>query len=277
MRRFLTFRAGIGVSVINLGYRMLGSLHDPLQRTERTAQRALVPEMTRHLELVRRFSPVIEYAAHIALASPTPSADARSVATKLLFRMYDDLRCLVLLAERGYPLQAASIAASVYETGFSLALVCADFELARKWAMHDGPTRSWHPVKDLAHKARIFMNDPNAEETAARDYKNYRQLCMGKHANPLLQLQLGHVIEDRTVTFTPGPDTSEAGIRGGMFALEHAALYALIGITYYTTHIAHDQRGELPKALDEMSQERSQLHNEAELRWGTEDPFPGKW
>jgi hypothetical protein len=267
----------MGVTVIDLGYRMLGSLHDPLQRAERAAQRAIGSEMTRSLELVRRFSPVIEYAARSALASPTSSADARSVATKLLFRIYDDLRSLVLLAERGYPLQAASIAASVYETGFSLALVCADFELARKWAMHDDPTRSWHPVKDLARRARMFMNDPNASETAARDYKNYRQLCMGKHANPLLQLQHGHVFEDLTVIFTPGPDTSEAGIRGGMFALEHAALYALIGITYYTTHIAHDQRGELPKALDEISRERSQLHDEAKLRWGTEDPFPGKW
>jgi hypothetical protein len=101
---------------------------------------------------------------------------------------------------------------------------------------------------------------------------------MAKHANPLLQSRFGHEVQDQAVVFSNGPDASEQSVRVAWFALEHAAGLACVAMSsFLACHLDPSVRAALNAELANLEQRRGQLNDLAKARWGTEDPFPGKW
>jgi hypothetical protein len=104
---------------------------------------------------------------------------------------------------------------------------------------------------------------------------------MAKHANPLFQKEHGFQLQDNYVIAMHGPDVSEPAIRTTWFALEYAAgcaLTAMLSFMFnHTQDLPPDVRADLTYRLHHIGESRLALGEKAMERWGTEDPFPGKW
>ena len=94
-------------------------------------------------------------------------SQARKVATVLLLRMRDDLRCAGLPALRGYQLQACSLVASIYEAAFAIAAIDSDNDLAQEWIDHDDPNHPFRQALTLTEMALRKLGIPDPEKHAA--------------------------------------------------------------------------------------------------------------
>ena len=122
------------------------------------------------------------------------------------------------------------------------------------------------------------LEHPNVLKQTEVEYRVYRQLCMAKHANPLFQMEHGFIVDDGEVVAMNGPNTSENTIRAAWFAMEHATALTFIAlICFVKFHLQFEDNNELVGQILALGDARKQLESEAKNRWGTEDPFPGKW
>ena len=253
---------------------------ESLEESERQAVEVLRPELEKHLSLVRDYINLIGNAAVSIPPQPlTNIPKALVVSSLLLARLSNDLRCLLLVAERGYPLQALTLAASIYEIGITIASIGGDNVQAQKWFEHDKPERPF--LKNL-HKAtrEVFKNCgiPEFEVQAQGDYRVYQQFCMGKHGNPLLQSGHGIVPAGKDVNVRSGPDTSELAVNNLWYAMAYSARYSYISVYAFTTyHVPTAQQDYIQKLADVLGARREQLQAIARKRWGTTDPFQGLW
>src|SRR5881296_3036475 len=88
----------------------------------------------------------------LGAASELPYAQvplSRKVTTVLMVRLSNDLRGVALLALRGYSLQAAALAASMFEVAHCIAYIGSDELRADAWVKHDDPTKPFRNVKSL--------------------------------------------------------------------------------------------------------------------------------
>src|SRR5438067_12806940 len=104
---------------------------------EKQVADALGQELQRHAELTLRAFGAVGMAFERAAAEVRPS---RVVTSILLARLANDLRCVALLALRGYPLQAATLVASMFEAARSR--MSAATTRARKTGSHTMTRRS---------------------------------------------------------------------------------------------------------------------------------------
>lgn len=200
------------------------------------------------------------------------------VAISLLTRISNDLRCVVLLANRGYSVQAASLTASLYEAAFTVAYIGNGENLAQRWIDHNDPTRPFRDVGTITKEGLLKLGVSNAEQQTTIEYRVYRQLCMAKHINPLFQMQHGLTLIGDMISSRNGPDTSEESIRAAWFALEHASALAwLATASFVANHVSGSQRPALKQELKKLGDKRKELKSRAKERWGTQDPFPGRW
>lgn len=101
---------------------------------------------------------------------------------------------------------------------------------------------------------------------------------MPKHTNPLFQKEHGYIIRGGEVAAMNGPNTSEDSVRVAWFAMEHATALAFIAlISFVKFHLGLEGNQDLFSRILSLGDSRKQLEEEAKKRWGTEDPFPGKW
>ena len=70
---------------------------------------------------------------------------------------------------------------------FTIAYIGSDEQRAREWIEHEDPTRSFMGVRTMTKEGLAKLGTPDPDAQASVEYKVYRQLCMGKHSNPLLQ------------------------------------------------------------------------------------------
>jgi hypothetical protein len=202
----------------------------------------------------------------------------------LLTRISDDLRCIANNARVGYPLQVLTLAAALYESAYSLAYLGADEALAEQWRDYEDPTKPFRSVYDLTlgglRNLGVALNEERLREQADREYKVYRQFCWAKHVNPVLQKHFGHHLEEDppAVVFENGPYTSDESVQAIWFALEHAvSLTALALVAFTRHHVPKDRHPTLLEKHSKIGKKRQELAAKAKTRWGTEDPFPGKW
>jgi hypothetical protein len=200
------------------------------------------------------------------------------VAVSLLTRISNDLRCVAMLANHGYSVQAVSLAASIYEAAFTIAYIGNDEKLAQEWIEHDKPTKSFRGVKTITMEGFKKLGIPNVDQQTKTKYRVYQQLCMPKHNNPLFQMQQGIILSKDFMFSMNGPDTSETSVRNAWFALEHgSALARLAIVSFIENHVPKSQRHLLEQELMILGDKRKELASRAKQRWETQDPFPGKW
>lgn len=246
---------------------------------EHAAVTALRPELWEHLQLADMAFNLVGLAVSLAPAVPQSQLrPSRSVSTCLLVRLSNDIRCAMKLAIQGYPLQTASLIASVYEVAYTIAAIGSDDALAGEWIDHSTPAKLFRKVEDLTRIGlqRLGVGDLDSETKNA--YRQYRQLCLAKHSNPLLQRQHGHKITEDEILVVNGPDESEQGTRVSWFALERAGHLAYIALaSFLDNHIPPVVRARMAVPVNEMGARREQLARKAVERWGNDDPFPGCW
>jgi hypothetical protein len=252
---------------------------ESLEAAERQAIGVLGVELNAHLSLTENaFNLIGKVVSSLPQLTIAEVSQSRKVATALLVRLSNDLRSAALLACRGYALQALSLVASMYETAFAIAAIGTDDALADQWITHEDPIRSWKSVYELTRDGLAKLGVPNIDTQAAVEYRVYRQLCMAKHVNPLVQAQHGHQLQAQTVVVANGPDLSEPAIRAAWFALEHAAGLSFIALSsLITSHMPSEHVSELMKNNEAIGANRKDLEARAKARWGTDDPFPGRW
>ncbi len=177
-------------------------------------------------------------------------------------RVQNDLRCCVILVERGYPLQAASQAAGIFEAWVTLANIKSE-EDAIKWLSHTSEGESFGSIRRLTRDA--LKNIVGDTKRLDKWYSQYQQLCMPKHLNPIVERARGYTLEGKILQFRPGPDTSEIAIKHSWIALERASLFANLAL--FT--IAHSQETppDLHLQLVGQQQALNALQAESLKRW----------
>ncbi len=250
-----------------------------LDDAERAALETLGPELRDHALLCRDAFNLVGHALNrMPERSIGEISAAEKVATVLLMRLSNDLLCASLLARRGYPIQAVTLVAAIYEAAFTIAYIGSDEERAREWIEHDDPTRSFKDARSMTKEGLVKLGAPDPDAQASVDYKVYRQLCMAKHSNPLLQKLYGYQRRENSVLAMNGPDTSEPSIRAMWFALEYGTALTFIALSsFFISHLPKKVADELCPQLENIGVRRRKLEAQAKKRWGTEDPFPGKW
>ncbi|RAV19475.1 DUF5677 domain-containing protein [Paenibacillus contaminans] len=197
------------------------------------------------------------------------------VVTSLLAKILNDLRAASILSARGYSIQAATLASSLYESAFMIAYIGNNNDLADKWINHEDPSNLFISVKKLTEQGLKNINAPNYKELSEREYNNYRQLCMVKHGNPLIQKNHVYSMEGNSVVAIFGPETSEPSIRVSWFALENAINYSMIALSsYINCHLQTKTSSEIFEQFDDLKEVYKELHKKAVERWGNENPLP---
>jgi len=254
---------------------------ESLGQAELQAMDTLDPQLRDHALLTEQAFNLTGEVLGLGWLPETPLREvsqSRKVLTALLVRFSNDLRSAALLALRGYPIQAVALVASMYEVAYAIVYIGADDSLAQKWIDHNDPIRPFRKIKDLTREVWKRLDVTNADGQTKAQYRVYQQLCWAKHANPLFQTQQTYQLHDGNVVARNGPDTSDSAIRAAWFALEHAArLSSLAVAAYVESHIPADQRGDLKNKIEMIGAGSQELARKAAPRFGTEDPFPGKW
>lgn len=197
---------------------------------------------------------------------------AQFVRLLLLQRLQNDLRCCAILVERGCPMQAAALAAGIFEGWETLANIRTDLE-ALKWLSHEEETATFGRIQWLTRQAlkNIAADAKEAgmslSETAEADkwFAQYQQLCMPKYLNPILERGRGYTLDGTSAQFRPGPETSELAIKQGWFALERASRF--MNLALFT--VVHDQDVSAELRLELAAQQVSldALQDESVRRW----------
>ena len=252
---------------------------ESLGTAERHALGTLGAELSGHLSLTEKVFNLM--GTTISSLPELPIQDmsqSLKVATVLLIRLSNDLRSAALVAVRGYGLQALTLVGSIYEAAYTIAAIGSDDVLADGWINHDDPKLTYGRVRDLTRDGLAKLGATDVDTQTSIEYRVYRQLCLAKHSNPLLQMQHGNRIEGKNIVAVNGPDLSEPAIRATWFALEHAAGLAFIALSsFISNHVPDEKRAHLMKENYAVGTSRKELEALAKARWGTDDPFVGKW
>jgi hypothetical protein len=247
-----------------------------IAQVELETSRTLGPELKSHLlvnsDVYNFIGSVLEAVPRTKLRDVT---QARKVATCLLIRVLNDLRCIGLVSVRGYPEQACALATSVYEASFTALAIGDDEAMAQEWIDHSNPNQPFKPIYDLTLMGMKRSGIAKPENQARRWYISYSQLCMAKHLNPLLQGSRGFQVSKDQVAAVTGPDASQASVRLAWFALEKSAGFALtagglFGQMYVSKKDLAARSGELHNALDK-------LVAAAVARGWDKNPYPKHW
>lgn len=238
---------------------------------EKTVKSELLPRIADYMRLLENSYAISGAILESAFPARNPSL-AKQVCTKLMMRMINDMRCISLLSEVGYDMQACALAASVYETAFTIGSIRDDDSLATEWMDHSDPKKSFKDVYTNTRTTILQMG--GTEKTAEHIYKVYRQLCWSKHLNPISEQQGGMELTSEGVDFVPGPNSDELTERGVCFCCSYTVLFVTVALdTFLDAHVLAEQQGNLNEELKKLSLARAELHRRGLARWSGPDPF----
>lgn len=247
-----------------------------LTKGEGAAARALYSVANAHIALCADTTSLIEQSIGEVLSN---RGEIDSVAARvniaLLVRLSQDLRTASMLAGIGYATQAIAIVAGTFEIAFTIAYVGNDERRAEAWRDHDDPTKPFRSVRSLINTVMQEQGAP--AEAPGGHYRLYRQLCMGKHGNPLFTMDQSFQERDGRIVISVGPNSGDSTVRAVQFALEQPAGLGGLAARVFLSCFGGVPVSALAGRLQELDEKWKALHDEAVERWGTEDPFPGRW
>lgn len=245
------------------------ALPDGVGRLEMEADRELSAEVRDHVGLCREvFNRICEVMESIPNG---PSPLARRVAQVLLIRIANDLRVASTLAQFGYVLQAATIVASVFELAFTIGYIGDVERRAVEWVDHEERRKPYRHVKVLVDTVAIERG--LTEEIRACELDAYADLCMAKHANPMLQQHYGVRESGDRVEIYVGPERGEPAVRAGWFALANAARLGCVALRYFiSSNFDGEVKERLVVRVNECSARWEFLNRRALERWGAKPP-----
>ncbi|MEK4351323.1 hypothetical protein MKX41_10785 [Paenibacillus sp. FSL R5-0475] len=198
------------------------------------------------------------------------------VVNSLLMKSINDLRVIWLLSTKGYSIQAATVASSLYESAFNLAYIGNSDSLARIWNNHNDTTNTpFGSIKKITSEAIKKQSPENFISISNVEYSKYSQLCMAKHANPINQKNHVYKYEEGTIIADSGPEASNHSIRVTCFSI--VTSLGFIGyaiVSYVNEHLASYNTAELVSEFDELGKYHTMLYDQFQAKWGIPNTLP---
>jgi len=241
-----------------------------IQHREEENSEKIWPEIQDHLNYLNEVYNLC-FAVQFAMNGKNVSEFSKVYYAQMiiLIRITDFIRCIQLLTIKGYPEQAGTLAASIFELAHT----------AVHFSYNQNATEKWLSANSISEQIRniIGLNweqlvKANVEHFGGGDHKNeyrvYKQLCWLKHSLPKMQVMIR---EDDGVRFNFGPYSDERSISHSWFSMEHAGRLTefLLSLLDSPSEISSLIKGH----LDKVTQMRNVLHERAKERFGTDNPF----
>src|SRR6266496_5533198 len=161
----------------------------PWRSLESEVTRRLRHQLTVHLRAARSAHATVR--AVVTMVAATPASDgvrARTVQSRLLVRLSNDLRTVELLCVRGYILQAMTVAASIHELAHVVAFIGEDDARALRWEKHDEMQHTYPSLRQRAKTVRgslvaLGFEGDELENEFRNQEDSYSLFCAAKHGN----------------------------------------------------------------------------------------------
>lgn len=145
---------------------------DSLGVAEKQVADELWPKLSAHSSVTEKAFNTVGQALAAPPELPVSQVSlSRKVTTVLLVRLSNDLRAAALLALRGYALQAAALAGSMYEVAYAIAYIGSDESKAEDWVQHSDPTRPFRNVRAVTEDVAKALGVNDAQRAADVQYR----------------------------------------------------------------------------------------------------------
>ena len=182
----------------------------------------------------------------------------------ILMRITDFLRCIHHTLERGYPEQACTLAASIFELTHTAVYFSYDQDAMKKWLdCKDVESRMPNLIgkrtytKIVEHNCNILSLDTEKEK------KLYNLFCGMKHSHPTLQDIL---IKNDEASFLIGPYSDDRAIKIARFVLHYSGRLIELLITQITfpdAFLSDDDQKMIVNTLTDLKSIRDSLNKYA--------------
>ena len=167
---------------------------ETVELNEKDTQRLLVPCLVEWMEIASRMQRLSWDILADASNSidPETAAPPHRAAHYLCVRLNDELRAVVALTERGFVIQALSLAAGMLEFAFTVGWIGRDLTRGNDWLTWDNrrtipPLRVEEAIRATYQNGKKDFSDAQVKSELAR----YHRLCELKHGNPAERRQYG--------------------------------------------------------------------------------------
>jgi hypothetical protein len=244
---------------------------------EDAASETLFPDLKDHLNYANdAYNLVFKVQESIGGKRLADISDVAKAQFMILMRITDFLRCIQLLAIKGYPEQAGTLAASIFELAHTAAFFSHSPQTAEVWLQADSinqqapkhiPGQNWKDTVKANYK------HANRADQAEAEYRIYQQLCWMKHSLPKMQDMR---VETDGVSLIVGPHTDGRALSHAWFSLEHAGRLAEFVVSLLMNEFGTRETNAM---LQTVGEQRGALAKRAIERFGQENPFrnePGR-
>lgn len=183
--------------------KMINDGNDLIQLEDKSSKK-LGESLESHLPMLRRAYRLIQSCLKKSCGQ-RDLPPARKACINLLTRACNELRCINLLVEKGYSLQAFASAGSLFEISWAIAWIAGDDRYGQRWHWHDVEKQSFEKVRDTVEGGLKALGLPSDQTNIETRYRLYRVLCIGKHVNPLIQASDPVIEDSELLLFEPGP------------------------------------------------------------------------
>ncbi len=243
-----------------------------IQWQEMQARKVILPQMKQHFQYLDRLYDLC-FACQHSLENKTPTEIGEQLVAQvmILMQITDFLRRIRADVIDGYPDQAATLAATIFELAHTAEYFSYTPEAAKKWLVKDSPKEkmprligvdNFSALVDLNYKHR------GVKQYSKYEYYVYTQLCWIKHSHP--NMHSLKKIGDSRVRFKYGPYTDEQSINHAWLSMQHAG--RLTEMVLGSTNIPQ-LYPILHNELIQLSKLRANLDQKATVRFGKIDPF----
>ncbi|MDQ6768663.1 MAG: hypothetical protein M3Z54_01590 [Gemmatimonadota bacterium] len=214
----------------------------------------------------------IRCANAIAGKDLSPAASVMLLATA---RVLGDLRVCEWAGGNGYALQAEAIAATVHELAYSAAYIADSDERAEGWLKHQNEKRQYPESGHASVLDAVIQRLGLGKAHAKQEYTIYRQLCLAKHGNPVVQRLHGMSDENGARLIEQLPYFDHNTMVLARFGLFHAArAVAALLTTLLATHLAETLSAETFAEFSAINSELQRLGVRDGLYQSGEDGMP---
>jgi hypothetical protein len=244
-----------------------------IEQGEDLARKLLFKEFAPYIDGLIKTIDCISNAVDLIPEKPLREVSTSAkVVNSLLMKSINDLRAIWILALKGYSIQCATIASSLYESAFTIAYIGNDETLANRWKDHsDFKTNPFGSISSITEGAlkKLFTQEEYKTVSDA-EYLKYRLLCMAKHSNPVNQRNHVYKVENSVITADSGPETSEHSKGLSCFSITMAIGFIDFALTsYINNHVTPNTTRELIDQIDELRSFNQTLIDQYNIKWET--------
>lgn len=185
---------------------------------------------------------------------------AGNVQLLVFARVLGDLRACQRAAADGYAMQALTLAATIHEVSYAATYLEDSDDRAREWIEHANVKKQYPECGHEQVIRAVGKRFDLPEEKIQQEYEIYRQLCLAKHGNSVLQRQYGSFAQGELRVVLQIPYFSERTVRFARFALLHACRAVAIALDRFAIlHLEEDAARTLIPELADLANETQRL------------------